>query len=146
MRPGLPNVNDPTGDSIIDVDRLFQVILDVEDGAVLLEIYNEYKTNSLSCLDTIYKHAEAGDSDSIRKIAHRLKGTSLIFGATALTTLLNGIENNRTAQSVSDLFEIHIQVAKSVKEALAKLEELIPIGISRQVAMTQGSSNPSQDY
>lgn len=76
----------------VDADRLLELRADYGDlAAQLLALF---ETTATATLGELRAALDAGDTEEVRRLAHRLKGSARNVGATGMAELASGLERN----------------------------------------------------
>ena len=85
----------------VDVDTLNMLKEIMEDG--FSNLLETYLSDSKIRIEEIRKALAAGDSDTVRRAAHSLKGSSGNLGANALAAICLNIENRGKEENLEGL-------------------------------------------
>ncbi|WP_139488570.1 Hpt domain-containing protein [Brevibacillus dissolubilis] len=111
---------------VLDLDRLEQlrswVETSKEDEGAFAELMELYLKNSATYIDKIKQAADDNDLTQVGEQAHKLKGTSLNFGASQIAKLSETIELQM--QQETDGAEARDGEELSWREAVRQLDSL----------------------
>ena len=92
------------------------------DAGMAVSVISDFIDTSRADLRALREAAAADDGDQLRRSAHRVKGESLIVGATEVTALAQELENAAAVRGPGDAATIHSLIAR-LDSALAKVAE-----------------------
>jgi DNA-binding NarL/FixJ family response regulator len=104
----------------LDVAAIERLRADVGDDAALLRITSLFADGLVEARGELEYAVEAGDSEAVRRVAHRLRSSSATFGAARLSELSRELE----AVASPDARELIAQVereSRRVGDAIAQL-------------------------
>ena len=102
-------------DSIIDSSG--------SDIPFISEVIALYKSTSIEALDMAFKAIDSNDRLSLKKAAHKIKGSALNFGINAVSDLAKHIETNSQTLASADLSNCLVELQKSNSLLITELEQ-----------------------
>ena len=109
-------------DSRDGVDGAVLDELTVGDAGMAASVISDFIETSRADLRALREAAAADDGDQLRRSAHRVKGASLIVGATEVTALAQELESAAAVKGPGAAATIHSLIAR-LDSALAKVAE-----------------------
>ncbi|MBF0213866.1 MAG: Hpt domain-containing protein, partial [Magnetococcales bacterium] len=110
--------------TVIDQETLSQ--LKDETGRGFIRIVEMFLKNLPGRLEALQQARESRDSETLRQVAHKLKGTSSTFGATRFSTLCAELEQLANRDPSQDtLQEMLNQVQEEGQEVQKYLESVL---------------------
>ena len=93
------------------------------DPAGLTELYRDYLADARQALRMLRNAVQQKQADEVRSKAHRLKGSSLVLGATAVAqcaTALEEMGRQADVQGASAMLERTLQALQEVQAELSR--------------------------
>lgn len=121
-----PCVNEMTekreSESIIDMDEA--LVFTAGDRELLISMAKLFLEEGPRQLQAVLVRIEAGDAPGIRKSAHTLKGSVVIFGARKAEAAAIEVEHAATDNELSRVPEAWVALNREMKRLLHEVEKL----------------------
>ncbi len=95
-------MQEPTPTKILDSSVLEGLRVYAKSGAFLQQVIEIFEQHGRLSLDELFAASETDDGETVRRVAHRLKGSCLNVGATLMAQKLRHLEQLCVANASRD--------------------------------------------
>jgi two-component system sensor histidine kinase/response regulator len=95
-------MQEPTLPKVLDTSVLEGLRVYAKSGAFLQQVIEIFEQHGKASLDELYAASENDDSENLRRVAHRLKGSCLNVGASLMAHKLRQLEQLCAANAARD--------------------------------------------
>ncbi|WP_141734948.1 Hpt domain-containing protein [Oligoflexus tunisiensis] len=103
-------MQEPTQPKVLDSSVLEGLRVYAKSGAFLQQVIEIFEQHGKASLEELYAASESDDNESVRRVAHRLKGSCLNVGATQMAQKLRHLEQLCAANATRD--DTHVLIAE----------------------------------
>lgn len=102
-------MQEPSPTKVLDSSVLEGLRVYAKSGAFLQQVIEIFEQHGRMSLDELFAASESDDNESVRRVAHRLKGSCLNVGATLMAQKLRLLEQLCAANAARE--DTHVLIA-----------------------------------
>jgi HPt (histidine-containing phosphotransfer) domain-containing protein len=124
---GSPDVSADEGDGPTDPldDAVLSGLRELDDdsGTVLIELVETFVHNAAGGVADLRQAVTRGDLEAVSRLAHGLKGSSAVFGATGMASLAARLEALCSPESLGDARDVVTRLEAELRRVRVALGE-----------------------